>query len=229
MRSVPISSSQSVGWWFNAITLSSWAAFRLACTAVRKRHTASSWRLVRRLTSPRLLLAKIGDKKYKIISIRHRLTTVLGQLPMRTIPHQIKIKPNHYPPGPQIPRTIPHQDNSPLGPLPQNKTTLQDQNLCGGELLSSWGVVRIQLTTYTPNPNYLIAIQLGHCATPKIKIKILNECHRLYHHGIEFSIMYTYTYKQTFYYIVLHNYYISFFSSSPPFLSFLFRACYLHD
>ena len=26
---------------------------------------------------------------------------VIGQLPMRTIPHQIKIKPNHCPPGPQ--------------------------------------------------------------------------------------------------------------------------------
>ena len=43
-----------------------------------------------------------------------------------------------------IPRTIPHQDNSPLGPLPRNKTNHQDQNLYGGEL-SSWGVVRIQL------------------------------------------------------------------------------------
>ena len=69
---------------------------------------------------------------------------VLGQLPMRTIPHQIKIKPNHCPPGPQSlglfpTRTIPHQDNSPLGPLPRNKTTHQDQNLYGGEL-SSWGV-----------------------------------------------------------------------------------------
>ena len=44
-----------------------------------------------------------------------------------------------------IPRTIPHQDNSPLGPLPRNKTTHQDQDLYGGEL-SSWGVVRIWST-----------------------------------------------------------------------------------
>ena len=70
---------------------------------------------------------------------------VLGQLPMRTIPHQIKIKPNHCPPGPQSLGLllIPNQDNSPLGPLPRNKTTHQDQNLYGGEL-SSWGVVRIR-------------------------------------------------------------------------------------
>ena len=41
------------------------------------------------------------------------LISVLGQLPMRTIPHQIKIKPNHCPPGPQSlglfpTRTTPH-------------------------------------------------------------------------------------------------------------------------
>ena len=76
-----------------------------------------------------------------------RLSTwVLGQLPMRTIPHQIKIKPNHCPPVlTTIPRTIPHQDNSPQGPLPQNKNTHQDQNLHGGQL-SSWGVVQIRST-----------------------------------------------------------------------------------
>ena len=67
---------------------------------------------------------------------------VLGQLPMRTIPHQIKIKPNHCPPGPQSLGLFPYQDNSPLGPLTRSKTTHQDQNLYGGKL-SSWGVVRI--------------------------------------------------------------------------------------
>ena len=40
---------------------------------------------------------------------------VLGQPPMKTIPHQIKIKPNHCPPGPQSlglfpTRTTPHWD-----------------------------------------------------------------------------------------------------------------------
>ena len=74
------------------------------------------------------------------------LKTVLGQLPMRTInspPDKNKAQP--LPTRTTIPRTIPHQDNSPLGlgPLPRNKTTLQDQNLYGGEL-SSWGVVRIR-------------------------------------------------------------------------------------
>ena len=66
----------------------------------------------------------------------------------------MKIKPNYCPPGPQslglfptgttIPRTIPHQDNSLLGPLPRNKATHQDQYLYGGEL-SWWGVVRIRM------------------------------------------------------------------------------------
>ena len=69
---------------------------------------------------------------------------VLGQLPMRTIPHQIKNKAQPLPTRTTIPRTIPHQDDSPLGPLPRNKTTLQDQNLYGGEL-SCWGVVRIRI------------------------------------------------------------------------------------
>ena len=76
-------------------------------------------------------------------------TAVYGS---RTTPHRMKIKPNYCPPGPQslglfltrttIPRTIPHQDNSLLGPLPRNKATHQDQYLYGGEL-SWWGVVRI--------------------------------------------------------------------------------------
>ena len=69
---------------------------------------------------------------------------VLGQLPMRTNPHQIKIKPNHCPPGQQSLGLFPHQDNSPLGPLPRNKTTHQDQKLNGGEL-SSWGVIQIRM------------------------------------------------------------------------------------
>ena len=46
----------------------------------------------------------------------HMYETVLGQLPMRTIPHQIKIKPNHFPPGPQSlglfpTKTTPHYDH----------------------------------------------------------------------------------------------------------------------
>ena len=45
-----------------------------------------------------------------------------------------KNKAQPLPTGTTIPRTIPHQDNSPLGPLPQNKTTHQDQNLYGWEL-----------------------------------------------------------------------------------------------
>ena len=49
---------------------------------------------------------------------------VLGQLPMRTIPHQ----PNHCPPGPKS-----------LGLFQYH----QDQHLYGGEL-SSWGVVQIR-------------------------------------------------------------------------------------
>ena len=45
-----------------------------------------------------------------------RMIVLIGQLPMRTISHQIKIKPNHCPPGPQwvglFPtRTTPHWDH----------------------------------------------------------------------------------------------------------------------
>ena len=75
------------------------------------------------------------------------IVMVLGQLPMRTIPHQIKRKPNHCPPGPQslgLLNFIPHLDNSPLGPLSQNKTTHQDQTLyvwnCPPGELSRYGL-----------------------------------------------------------------------------------------
>ena len=74
------------------------------------------------------------------------------QIGSRTTPHEDNFPPDKnkaqpLPTRTTIPRTIPHQDNSPLGPLPRNKTTHQDQNLYGGEL-SSWGVVRIH-TKYT--------------------------------------------------------------------------------
>ena len=49
-------------------------------------------------------------------------------------PHRIKIKPNHCPPGPRSLALLPHQDTCPLGPLPRNKTTHQDQYLYSGEL-----------------------------------------------------------------------------------------------
>ena len=68
--------------------------------------------------------------------------TVYGS---RITPHEDNCPPDNnktqpLPTRTTIPRTIPHQDNSPLGPLPRNKTTHQDQNLYGGEL-SSWGVI----------------------------------------------------------------------------------------
>ena len=70
---------------------------------------------------------------------------VLGQI----TPHEDNSPPdkNKAQPLPTrntIPRTIAHQDNSPLGLLAWNKTTHQDQNLYGGEL-SSWGVVQIRI------------------------------------------------------------------------------------
>ena len=57
----------------------------------------------------------------------------------RTTPHEdnsppYKNKAQPLPTRTAIPRNIPHQDNAPLGPLPRNKTTHQDQNLYGGEL-----------------------------------------------------------------------------------------------
>ena len=68
---------------------------------------------------------------------------VLGQLPTKDNSQPDKNNAHPLPTGTTIPRTIPHQDNSPLGPLPQNKTTHQDQNMYCGEL-SWWGVVRIR-------------------------------------------------------------------------------------
>ena len=65
---------------------------------------------------------------------------VLGQLPTKDNSSPVKNKAQ--PTGTTIPRSISNQDNSPLGPLPQNKTTHQDQNLYDEEL-SWWGVVRI--------------------------------------------------------------------------------------
>ena len=39
----------------------------------------------------------------KGIILYYTMVPVLGQLPMRTIPHQIKLKPNYCPPGPLDP------------------------------------------------------------------------------------------------------------------------------
>ena len=64
---------------------------------------------------------------------------VLGQLPTKENSPPEKNKSQPLPTGTTIPRTspqTPHQDNSPLGPLPQNKTTHRDQYLYSGEL--SW-------------------------------------------------------------------------------------------
>ena len=58
---------------------------------------------------------------------------ILGQLPTKDNSPPDKNKPQALPTGTTIPRTIPHQDNSPLGPLPWNKTIHQDQYLYGGE------------------------------------------------------------------------------------------------
>ena len=67
---------------------------------------------------------------------RHVGGQVLGQLPTKdnSPPDKYKAQPLTT-----IPTTIPHQENSPLGPLPRNKTTYQDQylysgNCPGGEL-----------------------------------------------------------------------------------------------
>ena len=59
---------------------------------------------------------------------------VLGQLPTKDNSPLNKNKAQPLPTGNTIPRTLPHQDNSPLGPLPRNKTTHQDQYLYDGEL-----------------------------------------------------------------------------------------------
>ena len=54
---------------------------------------------------------------------KESIMVVLGQLLIGDITHQVKIKPNHCPPGPRslgqvpirttIPRTSPHQDHNP--------------------------------------------------------------------------------------------------------------------
>ena len=77
----------------------------------------------------------------------------------RTTPHEDNSPPDKniaqpLPTRTTIPRTIPHQDNPPLGPLPRNKTTHQDQNLYGEEL-SSWRVVRIRTLQQTGTKEHL--------------------------------------------------------------------------
>ena len=58
---------------------------------------------------------------------------VLGQLPTKdnSPPDKSKVQP--LPTGTTVPRTIPHQDNSPLGPLPRNKATHEDQYMYSGD------------------------------------------------------------------------------------------------
>ena len=90
-------------------------------------------------------------KQYGIVWDNFKMSILYGS---RTTPNEDNSPPDKnkaqpLPTRTTIPRTIPHQDNSPLGPLPRNKTTHQDQNLYGGEL-SSWGVVRIR-TVYMRN------------------------------------------------------------------------------
>ena len=63
------------------------------------------------------------------------LAWVLGQLPTEDKSPPDKNKAQSLPTGTTIPRTIPHQDNSPLGP--QNKPTHQDQ------IPVWWGIVQV--------------------------------------------------------------------------------------
>ena len=85
----------------------------------------------------------------------HLPQTVLGQLPTKDNSQPDKYKAHPLPTGTTIPRTIAHQDNSPLGPLPRNKTTHQDQYMYGGEL-SWWGVVQTQPQTLYSNRALLV-------------------------------------------------------------------------
>ena len=57
------------------------------------------------------------------------ILTVLGQLPTKDNSPPAKNKAQSLPNGTTIPRTIPHQDNSPLGPLPRSKTN-HKSNTC---------------------------------------------------------------------------------------------------
>ena len=64
---------------------------------------------------------------------------VLGQLATKDNSPPDKNKPQPLPSGAMIPRTIPHQDNSPLGPMPRNKPLIRTNiymvgNCPGGEL-----------------------------------------------------------------------------------------------
>ena len=124
-----------------------WAAN--ACILMRSRYVIDSSSLFNVIYYEVWNIAISPPDYYKFLNfVPNVINSVLGQLPMRTIiPHQIN-KAQPLPTRTTIPRTIPHQDNSPLGPLPRNKTTHQDQNLNGGEL-SSWGVVRIRINSYT--------------------------------------------------------------------------------
>ena len=69
-----------------------------------------------------------------------------SEIGSRTIPQSPpdKNKAQLLPIRTTFPRTTPHQDNSPSGPLQTSKTIYQVQYLYGGEL-SWWGVVQIQV------------------------------------------------------------------------------------
>ena len=80
-----------------------------------------------------LYLDAINRKQWSFVNL-----LVLGLLTKDYSPPD-KNNPQPLPTGTTIPRTIPHQDDCPRGPLPRNKTTHQDQYLCGGEL-SGYGI-----------------------------------------------------------------------------------------
>ena len=88
------------------------------------------------------LYSPVRPKQVDMLSRWRLVQSILGLGSMgngsRTTSHQ-----GQLPTGTTIPRTIPHQDNSPLGPLPRKKATHEDQYMYSGEL-SWWGVVKIR-------------------------------------------------------------------------------------
>ena len=87
---------------------------------------------------------------------------VLGQLPSKDNSPPNKNKAQPLPTGATTPTIIPHQDNSPLRPLPQNKNTSL-VNHSSGPIPVRWGIVLVGICQDTHSDYSLITTGKNLC------------------------------------------------------------------
>ena len=96
------------------------------------------------------------------------------------IPHQIKIKAQPLPTRTTIPRTIPHQDNSPLGPLPRNSSSfvsiISEFSHMFGQALAQWRSLLISSCQIFQLHSFSRSGHLSRCCMSALRSRI----HRLY-------------------------------------------------